>query len=834
MLTGKDMSRSRILGTTGIALVMVSALGLAGAASAQSESASAAPGGAQPGKPAPGNPANATAGVAEVVVTARGRSEKLVQTPVSVQAFSGEMLAEDKITGLETLQTEAGFTFNSQGASFFGGGREFPTLVFRGMTSNYGAGLADSGALFVDGIFISGGAASVTMADVTQVEVLKGPQNVYFGKNTFGGAINLITANPTEAFHASASAGYSDKGSYDDVGTVEGALVPGLLTARVTGELFHQGAQYHDANGNPLGEQDTKGVTVVLYATPTPDIWFKNRFHYSADHDSQAADAYIGAPYQGTACPGMTNIYLCNGIPSLGQVGDSVLGSAAVPQTFINDVASGYPNGSAGARVNLLSKVPGEDSPGLVRESLQDSLQGGINNLPLNSSFQYSAGYNQQRSLDITSSDHTPSPEFQTALPFITRDFQADGRILTNPIGPLHIVAGLSYFRSTYLEQYSSWFFGGPGGINAPINEKNETEAAYGSVDYDIFSYLTATAEVRYQRDTVTDGPLDGATSPPYPVSSSYNHALPRFILKFHPNADTNVYLSYSEGVQPPQLQLSYVTDPAAPNGVNYTQEYLHALNGGTAYTKDPKIRVWEIGLKHNMFDDRVTFSVDYYNQFWDNALVEEYLFNPTGEGCSQTINYGASATCPLPGQGAGTFFVSQNHIQGIEFDGRARITSKLSAHLSFDWTDAIRKSYDDQSYGAAFTSGVVPSQDGKRIDLVPEYQLSADATYKDHLVADYDWYVHGVINYTGSQYADPTDIAELSGFVRVNVFAGITRGNVTFEAFCTNLFNNKDWNSAVRFPDPYAPNYFSEGAQGVIAAAPNPRDFGFKISAKF
>jgi iron complex outermembrane receptor protein len=780
----------------------------------------------------------ATQTVPEVVVTARGRSEKLVQVPISVQAFSAAQLAQDKITNISALQAEAGFTFNSQGASFFGGGREFPTLVFRGMTSNYGAGLADSGAVFVDGIYVSGGAGSVTLADVSQVEVLKGPQNVYFGKNTFGGAINLITSNPSEAYHASASVGYSDKGSYDDVFSGEGAIIPGLLTARVTGELFHQGAQYHDANGNPLGEEDTKGATIVLYATPTSDIWFRNRFHYAYDSDSQAADGYVGAPFQGTACPGMTNIYLCGGIPSLGKVGDGVLGSAAVPQAFINNVFNGYPNGMSSTLphngfVPLLAKVPTETSPGLVRDTLQESFQGGAK-LPYGASFQFSAGYNQQSSLDITSSDHTPAPEFQTALPYITRDFQADARILTDPSQPLRIVGGINYFRSAYQEQYSSWFFGGNGGVNAPINEANQTEAVYGSVDYDILPYLTATGEIRYQRDTVTDSPLDGASSPPSAISSNYNHSLPRLILKYHPTQTTNVYVSYSEGVQPPQLQLSYVTDPAAPNGINYTQQYLHSLNGGTAYTKDPEIRVWEIGAKQSLFNGRVLLSADYYDQFWDNALVQEYLFNPTGVGCSQTINYGASATCPLPGQGAGTFFVSQNHIQGVEFDGKFRITSKLSAHVAFDWTDAIRKEYNDQSYGAAFTSGVVPSQNGKRIDLVPEYQVSADATYKDHLVADYDWYVHGVVNYTGSQYADPTDIAELSDFVRVNLFAGITKGNITLEGFVTNLLDDKNWDSAVRFPDPYAPNYFGEGAQGVIAAAPNPRDFGFKISDKF
>jgi iron complex outermembrane receptor protein len=806
------MQRRQLLG--GTALVAASSLFIMSSAMAQTAPAAA---------PAPATDTSSVTALPEVLVTARARPEKLLEVPVSVQNFTADQLAEDKITSIATLQTEAGFTFNSQGASFFGGGREFPTLVFRGMTSNYGGGLADSGALFVDGIFISGGAASVTMADVSQVEVLKGPQNVYFGKNTFGGAINLVTSNPTEAYHGSASVGYSEMGSYDDTFSGEGAIIPGLLTGRLTGELLHQGPQYHDANGNPLGEQDTKGITAVLYATPTPDIWLRDRFHYSYDNDSQAADGYIGAPYQGTSCPGFVTIYLCNGIPSLGKVGVGVLGSAAIPQQFITDVASGFPNGPGGGRVPLLSKVPGEDKAGLVRDNLQESLQGGIK-LPYDASFQFSTGYNQQSSLDITSSDHTPAPEFQTAFPFITRDFQADARILTSPSQPLRVVAGVSYFHSSLQEEYSSFFFGGPGGVNPTTDERNATEAVYGSVDYDILPYLTATGEVRYQRDTVRDSP----------ASSNYNQALPRFILKYHPTATTNVYLSYSEGVQPPQLQLSYINDLPAPNGVNYTQQYLHALNGGTAYTQDPKIRVWELGLKHSMFNNRVSFSVDYYNQFWDNALVTEYLFNPAGAGCSQTIDYGASATCPLPGGGASTFFVSQNHIQGIEFDGKARITSKWTAHLAFDWTDAIRKSYDDQSYGAAYTSGVVPVQNGKRIDLVPEYQFSADTTYKDHLVADYDWYVHGVVNYTGSQYADPTDVAELSAFFRVNVFAGITKGNITFEAFATNLLNDKNWDSAVRFPSPYAPNYFGEGAQGVIAAAPNPRDYGFKVSAKF
>jgi iron complex outermembrane receptor protein len=805
------MSRAQILSTTAIALCVLSVVASPGRSTA-ADAAAAPDASAKP------------ADVGEVVVTARGRAEKLIQAPVSVQAFSDTVLSQDKITGLASLQYEAGFTFNSQGASFFGGGREFPTLVFRGMTSNYGEGQADSGALFVDGIYISGGAASVTLADASQVEVLKGPQNVYFGKNTFGGAVNLITANPTEDYHGSLSAGYSDKGSYDDVAMIEGAVIPGLLTAKLTGELLHQGAQYRALDGGPLGEQDTKGITAVLYATPTPGVWLRTRIHYSEDNDSEAADGFISGGTYGTSCPGMINPYFCNGIPSLGQLSaKSVLSGTAIPSALLTAVQNNDFYGSPGI---LISKVPHEDHAGLVRDNLQASLQGGVD-LPYGAKFLFNTGYNQQASLNISSSDHTPENVFTSALPFITRDFQADGRIVTDSSKPYRFVAGIFYFRSIYQLDYEGYYYG-LFDDSGPTNEKDETEAAYGSAEYDIKSYLTLTGEVRYQRDTISDASIEGyPTILTAPVEKSYNHALPRFILKYHPTPETNVYLSYSEGVQPPQLQTSYI------EGDSYTKAAIAAVSaGGGDYTADPKVRVWEIGLKQSLFENRLFFSVDYYNQFWDNALVDNFLFNDPANHCSTLPTVGVSTLCPYPGGGAGVFTVSQNHIQGIEFEGTGKITDKWTAHMVFNWTDAIRKSYDDQSWPEAFTDGVVPNQDGKRIDLVPEFQGSWDSTYRDHLAGPYDWYVHGVVTYTGPTYVEATNIAKLNGYARVNLFAGITKGNLKLEAFVTNLFNDKNWDYAVRFPDPAF--FFSEAHQGVIAGAPNPRDFGFKVSAKF
>ncbi len=816
---GEAVRRAALAGTSLLALCSGAAIATqADAQTAASATASA--------------PTDST-GASEVVVTARARAEKLIDVPISVQSFSASKLSGDNITDINSLQFEAGFTFNSQGASYSGGGREFPSLIFRGMSSNYGGAYGGgSGALFVDGIYISGGLASVTLADASQVEVLKGPQNVYFGKNTFGGAINLITANPTEDFHASATAGYSYKGSYDDVGTVEGALIPGLLTAKVTGELFHQGEQYKAADGGPLGEEDTKAISVVLYATPTSGSWLRARFHYAHDNDSTAQDGFIDPGVYGTACPGLAEPSFCGGVPTLDTLNSkSVLSGTVIPQPLLTAIKTD--NFGGGATQQWQNKVPSIGHSGLERDNIQASVAGGVK-LPYDASFQFSAGFNQADADDLTAADHTANPFFITNTDTINRDIEVDARILTSASQPLRAVVGVNHFHSTNQLSQGGDYGGFVSAVfGSPLNETDKTDAVYGSLDYDILSYLTITGEVRYQHDTISD--VVGAIG----VSKTYDNTLPRVILKYHPTKSTDVYLSYSEGVQPPQLQTAYIDAQAdtAANGKTYEEQALakYGVNGN--FSGDPKVRVWEVGLKQSFLHDRVYVSVDYYNEFWDHALVQTFLFDPPGCTQLEGLTYAAnqSAACPLGSSGRAPLGLSNNHIQGIEFDGTVRVTSKLTTHLAFNWTDAIRKKYDDASYGAAFTTGIVPAQDGLRVNLVPEYQASADFTYKDHLIGPYDWYAHGVVNYTGPQYVDATDLTRIEGYARVNLSAGITRGNLAFEAYVSNLFDNKDWDMGVRFPGSPANGLaFDEAYLGAIVTAPNPRDFGFKITAKY
>jgi len=764
--------------------------------------------------------ADSSTSLEEIVVTARARAEEASEVPISIQSFSAAQLSADQVTDLFTLQSLAGFTYNNQGMSTQGGGREFPSLVFRGLSTNFGYGFNDSGALFVDGIFVSGGTASVTMADVSRVEVLKGPQNVYFGKNTFGGAINLITSNPSEDFHGYANVGYSTKDSFDDTFSVEGALVPNLLTARVTGEFFHQGKQYTSFDGGPLGEEDTKGVTAVLYFTPASDVWIRTRFHYSHDDDSAAATGYLSGISFGASCPGWVNKYFCNGIPSLADTGRSVLDYTAVPAGFASAVGSNTFSG--GVRDPLLPQVPSKTSSGLIRDNLQGSLASGVT-LPNEATIEFTTGWNQAQSSDIADGDHTSTPIFLTEQPIINHDFQADLRYVSSSEQPLRFVGGLNFFHSLYRTLYDSYYLGGSYANGGVVNEIDETKAVYGSLEYDITSFLTATGEVRYQQDTVSDKPYEGLGSSEE-VAGNFDHTLPRVSLRYHPTKDTNLYVSYAEGIQPPYLQASYI------NGNTFTKNALSAITAGAGdYTKDPTLWVWEFGLKQAAFDNRVNFNIDYYTQIWNNAVVSNYVFNPPD--CPDTT-VGTSTHCPYPGSGAGYYGVSRDHIQGIEFDGTALITPKWAVHAAFNYTYAIREAYSDQSYAPAFTSGVEPIGNGKRVDLIPDYQGAIDSTFKDQLVGDWRWYVHGLVTFTGSVYAEPTDIAKTNAYARVNAAFGVERGPITVELYGTNLFNDKNWDMAVRYPD--AKFFFNEAYQGVEVSAPNPLNVGIRVSGKF
>jgi outer membrane receptor protein involved in Fe transport len=126
-----------------------------------------------------------------VTVTAQKRAQSLQDVPISVSAVAGEKLENSDITDLADLTAYVP-NFSKADASIGN------FLVIRGISSGLNQGFEQSVVQFVDDVALSrANLARMPFLDLERVEVLRGPQNVLFGKNAIGGAISMTTAKPT-------------------------------------------------------------------------------------------------------------------------------------------------------------------------------------------------------------------------------------------------------------------------------------------------------------------------------------------------------------------------------------------------------------------------------------------------------------------------------------------------------------------------------------------------------------------------------------------------------------------------------------------------------------
>lgn len=161
-------------------------------------------------------------GLEEVIVTARKREESLQDAPLSVSAISQERIEKMDVTSLEkiaalTPQFFVGRSSNGSGAQ----------MTLRGIgSSSTSIGIEQSVAVIMDGVYYGQGRVlNEGMFDLAQIEILKGPQSLFFGKNATAGAINITTAKPTEEFEGTAKVGYETEAEQTKFeGTLSGPL----------------------------------------------------------------------------------------------------------------------------------------------------------------------------------------------------------------------------------------------------------------------------------------------------------------------------------------------------------------------------------------------------------------------------------------------------------------------------------------------------------------------------------------------------------------------------------------------------------------------------------
>ena len=163
----------------------------------------------------------------EMIVTARKRSEKLQDVPISITAFDN---AEIQSARIERLNDLAKLTPGLNFTPLFGAQNQLP--IIRGAAQTFGA---LNVGIFLDGIYLSGkAAADLELNDLARIEVVKGPQSALYGRNTFAGAINYVTQRPTENFSGNIAGTIAEDGFYRLQGSLSGQLTTGIR-ARVGG-----------------------------------------------------------------------------------------------------------------------------------------------------------------------------------------------------------------------------------------------------------------------------------------------------------------------------------------------------------------------------------------------------------------------------------------------------------------------------------------------------------------------------------------------------------------------------------------------------------------------
>ena len=162
----------------------------------------------------------------EVVVTAQKREQSAQDLGISITAFTGDQL---NALGVTTARELADYTAGVQINMEYGNA---PTFTIRGVNVNdFGAGTSPATAVYVDGIYkasnINGGPQ---LFDLERVEILKGPQGTLWGKNTTGGAINVITRKPTAETEGFFQVGFGSYNRVEFEGAIGGSLTDTLST----------------------------------------------------------------------------------------------------------------------------------------------------------------------------------------------------------------------------------------------------------------------------------------------------------------------------------------------------------------------------------------------------------------------------------------------------------------------------------------------------------------------------------------------------------------------------------------------------------------------------
>jgi iron complex outermembrane recepter protein len=209
-----------------------------------------------------------------VTVTAQKREENVQEITTSITVLSDTAIEDAQIESTKDL---SGYVPNLR--ILKGGSRDyFSRIGVRGISNT---GIGDPAvALYIDDVSYAGVYAfDSSLFDIERIEVLKGPQGTLYGKNTEGGAINIITKSPENTFDAKVSLETGTYNTWHIDGLINAPLVEDTLFLRIAAlKSTRDGYIKNLYNGENIDNQDTTSANASLLFTPLDNLDFNLTF----------------------------------------------------------------------------------------------------------------------------------------------------------------------------------------------------------------------------------------------------------------------------------------------------------------------------------------------------------------------------------------------------------------------------------------------------------------------------------------------------------------------------------------------------------------------------
>ena len=461
---------------------------------------------------------------ADIIVTAQRRSERLQDVPISIQTLSANTLANQSITSVRDLTTAIpGFNLTVKGAF------ALPTL--RGVSSQgTAAGLDPAIPIYLDGVYQSNTIATIfELSDISNIEVLKGPQGTLYGRNATGGAILITTRKPSFDFGGGAALSYGTYNDWHGSAHVTGGLVPDLLAFSLSGDYHRRDGYIRDLiGGGKIGKLKGNTLRGKLLLTPSPAVEITlSGMHSFLDDPAQLA----GVPLGGN---------------TLSKLVAPALPITTVPFTIREDV---YP----------LLKTRSDQI------SLNVDIDTGIGQFTSVSAYQNSLAQVRQ------DADGGPGAGLSFTYRLPNKAYSQEASFASEKFGAFSLLAGGLYFK-----QDVSGRLVANGRSDILGTQHIEAYAVYGELTVEPVANLTLVGGLRYShehRDYV--GQLATVPNPYVTIavgSKSWSDVTPRLTAKYRITPSLNVYASYNKafksGVFNPSGLVSTPVDPE--NGIAY------------------------------------------------------------------------------------------------------------------------------------------------------------------------------------------------------------------------------------------------------------------------